>query len=31
MIKKEFEGMANLCFTDQGAQEEILLGGPTPL
>ena len=28
--KKRFEGRTSLCFTDQEAQEEILLGGPTP-
>ena len=28
--KKQFRGRASLCFTDQEAQEEILLGGPTP-
>ena len=27
--KKWFEGRTSLCFTDQKAQEEILLGGPT--
>ena len=28
--RKQFEGRTSLCFTDQEAQEEILLGGPTP-
>ena len=28
--KKQFKGKTSLCFTDQEAQEDILLGGPTP-
>ena len=27
--KKQFQGRTSLCFTDQEAQEEILLGGLT--
>jgi len=29
--KKKLECRTGLSFTDQEAQEEILLGGPTPL